>query len=167
MVGNTDEKHESAVTQLLIMRMASPKQLVGKKSSFQQRHLFVQTHPRDTAAEKRDADHELTKAHLAQLLATEDQARREGGLSWAVHDLMTAEVEKYVRAYSRDEKRAWYEIDKMWVEKLHHTSLSFYTAGEAKWREWHQYMKTTKEYMRKYEERYGDHAEEWKWNAKC
>lgn len=122
MAGNTAGKCESAVTQLLTMRMASPKQLAGKKSSLQRRYLPIQTLTRDTAAEKRDADHEISKAHLAELHATEDQARKEGGFAWAIHDLMTEEVEKYVRAYSRDEKRAWYEIDKLWVEKLQHTS---------------------------------------------
>ena len=43
-------------------------------------------------------------SHLEHLHATEDQARSEGELSWAIHVLMMEEVGRYVEEHEEDEK---------------------------------------------------------------
>lgn len=119
------------------------------------------------AAKKRDTDHELTKSHLAHLHATEAQARQEGGYTWAAHDMMTEEVEKYIEAYKLDERRASYETDKMWIEKLMRSKKMFHEAGEKKWREWCHFLEQTQEQISRYEERYGEGGAGWEWLEKC
>jgi len=79
---------------------------------------------------------------------------------------MIEEVKKYIHAYHRDEKRAWYEIDKMWVAKLHRNKQMYHDSGEDNFRNWRFYVSRTQCQMREYEAKYGDQDEEWEWNAK-
>jgi len=43
-------------------------------------------------------------SHLEHLRATEDQARSEGELTWAIHVLMMEEVERWVEEGGEGEK---------------------------------------------------------------
>jgi hypothetical protein len=116
-----------------------------------------------TAAEKRDADHEITKAHLANLDATESDARTKGGFFLAAHELMVEEVQKHFDAYERDEERAWYEMDKMWMAKLLPDRRGFEIAGGEGWKRWCDFMNHCERHVLWYETTYGVPTSKWGW----